>query len=166
MQTNTNSNSQPGQLNNLWKARQRAGLETKQVALLLSKKLPDEISRYERGINLPNLKTALKLEIVYQMPLRLLFAELFENLRVEVDEILRKNKQLFQGDIWFPKSAEQLKQEEFCFYADLLKSGIPNDIEMEAVTKHIIALSYTVSNYRQGLKPFEDEQFSKNGIDL
>lgn len=130
---------------------------------MLSKKSTDEISRYERGIYPPNLKTALKLEIIYQMPLRLLFAELFEELLQEVNEARRKHPQLLPQAGWFPKPAEQLRQEEFCFYAELLKTRIPNELEIRTVIKHIIALSNITSDLRQGRKPFENDQSAESG---
>lgn len=166
MKTNTNTARQQNQQNNLWQARKRAGLERKQVAFLLSKKSTDEISRYERGKYLPNLKTALKLEIIYQLPIRLLFQDLSEQLRTEIDEIKEKHIHLLPNTNWFPKSSEQLKQEEFCFYAELLTKHIPNQLELETVTKHIIALNNIVSDYKQGRKPFENEQSNQNKIDL
>ena len=66
--------------NRLWRARRRHGLGQKQVAFLIEKTL-DEVSRYERGLHLPELPTLLALEIVYGMPLRLLFPELLEQVR-------------------------------------------------------------------------------------
>jgi transcriptional regulator with XRE-family HTH domain len=166
METNTNSPSQSGQLNNLRQARHRAGLERKQVAFLLSKKSTDELSRYERGIYPPNLKTALRLEIIYKMPVRLLFQELFEQLRAEIGDMRAKQSSLLPDNYWFPKSAEQLKQEEFCFYAELLKNHLPNGLELETITKHIIALSQAVSDFKQGRNLLADEPLNKNKDEL
>ena len=158
MDTNTN-NAQPLiQANNLWQARKRAGLERKQVAFLLSIKSSDMISRYESGKHIPTLKTALKLEIIYQVPVRLLFQGLFEELRAEINEIKRKHQSLLPKEDWFPKSSEQLKQEEFCFYTEILKNHVPSDQEIEIATKHIIALNNTVSDYKQGRNPFNDDK--------
>ncbi len=150
MKTNINNTIK----NNLWRARQRSGFERKQIAFLLSRKVADEISRYEKGINLPNLKNALKLEIIYQTPIRLLFQDLFEQSRNEIGEIRERHAHLFPDNRWFPKPSDQLTQEEFCFYAELLKSRVPNKPELGAVTKHIIALNNTVSDYKQGHNPF------------
>lgn len=150
MKTNTNNTTK----NNLWQARQRSGFERKQIAVLLSRKVADEISRYEKGINLPNLKNALKLEIIYQMPIRLLFQPLFEQCRREISAIRQQQAQQIPDNNWFPNNAEQLKQEEFCFYSELLKTHIPKELELGAVTKHIIALNNTVTDYKQGRNPF------------
>src|SRR5437870_13110734 len=72
--------------NRLWIARKKRGFEQKQVAHLLNHKSVDQISRYENGSRLPKLQTALKLEIVYGVPLRLLFTDLYSQLRTEIKE--------------------------------------------------------------------------------
>ena len=166
MKTNTKPSPSKNQPNNLWRARNRAGLERKQVAFLLSKKLTDEISRYERGLCLPSLQTALKLEIIYRLPVHLLFEGLFEELRTEINERRRKHQFLLPGEAWFPKPVEQLRQEEFCFYADLLKQHIPSNLEMEIVNRHIIALNNTLINFKQDRNPFADEPLNKNKDEL
>lgn len=149
MKTNTNIPIQ----NNLWQARQRGGLERKQVAFLLSKKSIDEISRYERGMYLPSLKIALKLEIIYQTPVRLLFQKLFEQCRSEISEVRQRHSQRFPDNRWFIKNPEQLRHEEFCFYGELLKNHVPSSLELESATKHTITLINTVSDYKQNRKP-------------
>lgn len=87
MKTNTKPYQKAPRHNKLWQGRERAGLERKQVALL-SGKTVDEISRYERGLNKPNLQTALKFEIIYRMPVKLLFPELFRKLEIEIAAVL------------------------------------------------------------------------------
>ncbi len=148
MRTNTNIK------NNLWQARKRSGLARKQISLLLGHKSPDEISRYEKEVYLPSLKTALKLEIIYQMPVHLLFQSLYEQSRREISAIKLEHEHLFAGSEASPDRAEQLKSEETCFYGQLLKSHVPSQLELETATKHIIVLSNIVSQYRQGRNPF------------
>lgn len=161
MKTKTNTSNNHTGANNLWRARNRAGYDRKQASFLLGKSTSDEISRYERGLYPPNLPTALKLEIIYRMPVRLLFGELFERLRTEIEQLKRRNKSLFPADYWFPKSAEQLRQEEFCFYTDLVQDHAPTSSEIEAITKHLIALNNTINDYKQGRKPFEEDQLTR-----
>jgi DNA-binding XRE family transcriptional regulator len=140
--------------NNLWQARKRSGLERKQVAFLLAHKTTDDLSRYEKGIYLPSLKTALKLEIIYRMPIRLLFQSLFEEYRAEILRIREQHGGIFSNNYSFPKASDELKQEEICFYSELLKGRVPSSLELESVTKHTISLINTVSDYKQGRKPF------------
>ncbi|MDQ3179034.1 MAG: hypothetical protein M3Q33_00795 [Acidobacteriota bacterium] len=140
--------------NNLLQFRRRSGLALKQVAFLLSKKSTDELYRYENGICFPNLPTALKLEIIYQTPSRLLFQDLLESIKTDIAEKRKTHPQLFPERAWFPNRSEQLSQEENCFYADILKNRFPSPAEMEMITKHVIALTNTLSDYKQGRNPF------------
>ncbi len=140
--------------NNLLQVRRRRGLELKQVAFLLSKKSNDELYRYESGGYYPSLPTALKLEIIYQTPARLLFQDLFESFKAEIGEKRKARPHLFPERARFPNHIEQLDQGENCFYADILKTHAPDPSEMEMITKHIIALTNTLSDYKQGRNPF------------
>lgn len=60
------------------------GLSQKGVAYLMHMKRTNDLSRYEHGKRLPNLKNALKLEIVYRTPVAFLFVELYRQLRNEI----------------------------------------------------------------------------------
>lgn len=139
---------------NLLQARRRSELEPKQVAFLLSKKSADELYRYENGIYFPSLPTVLKLEIIYQTPTRLLFQDLFEELKTSIAERRKSHPHLFPERAWFPNQAEQLSQEESCFYSEILKTRFPSPAETAMITKHIIALTNTLSDYKQGRNPF------------
>ncbi len=140
--------------NNLLQARRRSGLELKQAAFLLSKKSTDELYRYENGIYFPNLPTVLKLEIIYQTPARLLFQDLFETFKTDIAEKRKSNPHLSSKRAWFLHHTDQLTQAERCFYAEILKNHFPSPPEMEMITKHIIALTNTLSDYKQGRNPF------------
>src|SRR5688572_3524715 len=70
--------------NRLWITRKRRGLEQKQVAYLLNHRTVNQISRYENGSRMPTLLAALKLEIIFGVPARLLFPDLHEQLRAEI----------------------------------------------------------------------------------
>jgi transcriptional regulator with XRE-family HTH domain len=72
--------------NYLWITRKKMGLAQKQVAFLLGHKSTTQLSRYERGTRIPSLKTALKLEIAYAKPLRLLFSELHDEVREDIQK--------------------------------------------------------------------------------
>lgn len=144
--------------NNLPQARRRCELLPKQVAFLLAKKSADEIYRYESSACFPSLPTALKLEIVYKTPVRLLYQDLFDALEKEIAGKRKSQSDNFpvQSEL-FPSRAEKLKMEENCFYADILKSRFPSPMEMNLITAHIINLSNTLSDYKQGRLPFDKE---------
>ena len=145
--------------NNLPQARRRSDFPAKQIASLLSKKSPDEIYRYEKSLCFPALPTALKLEIIYKTPVRLLFQDLFDALEKEIGERqkLQRDKFPVQTEL-FPSRAENLNREETCFYADILKNRFPSPVEIRLINAHIINLSNTLSDVKQGLDPFEKGQ--------
>lgn len=142
--------------NNLRQARKRRGLERKQVAFLLERKSTDEISRYEKGEYLPSLRTALLLEAIYQMPIRLLFQAMFDEYRTEILRKTQEHPHLFPDNRWFPKHADQLRQEEYCFFSELLRRHIPNQLELEIVNKHVVSLVNTSSDFKNGKNPFSE----------
>lgn len=69
--------------NSLWTFRKKQGLSQKRVAFFLGHKTSSQLSHYERGGKLPGLVNALKLEIIYQVPVAFLFADLYEMLKEE-----------------------------------------------------------------------------------
>lgn len=120
--------------NRLWRARRRHGLGQKQVAFLIEKTL-DEVSRYERGLHLPELPTLLALEVVYGMPLRLLFPELFEQVRdrisarIESRDVLRvKYEALLENSN---------PEREYCGYEEVLKLPDLSTAERDRVRSHV-----------------------------
>src|SRR3990172_194278 len=76
-------------LNKLWMARKKVGLGQKSVARLLGHHCTSPISEYETGKLFPNLRTALKLSIIYQTPLPQLYASLYNEIEQEVEEARR-----------------------------------------------------------------------------
>ncbi len=133
--------------NRLWIARNRAGYELKHVAHLISHKTPDLISRYEQGLHLPGLEIAFKFEILYKMPVQKLFKELYKKCRGEVRTIKQGNRGPHPGDI-YKNGTKRLRELEFCSYDEFLKSNIPNEIERNLITKHIIRLNNTVNKFK------------------
>ena len=70
--------------NHLWLYRQKRGYSQKQVALLLGHKSASHVSDYERGKRLPNLKTVLKLAVIFSTSVDLLFEEMRKELQGEI----------------------------------------------------------------------------------
>lgn len=145
--------------NNLLQARRRSKLVPKQIAFLLSKKTTDEIYRYENAAIFPNLPTALKLEIIYKTPVRFLFQDLFGALEKEIAEQRESQSEKFYAQSEpFLSRAEKLNMEEECFYSGILKKRFPSPMEIRQINAHIINLSNTLSDVKQGLSPFEKGQ--------
>ena len=116
--------------NRLRLARKGLGCEQKQIAKLLGYSLY-EVSRYETGQRLPGLKTALKLSIIYKLPLRVLFHIYFEECRAELIGRAHKfNKQeMLNIDLTEPT--------DYCSYLELVNSAFMTDIDKEKVRRHI-----------------------------
>jgi transcriptional regulator with XRE-family HTH domain len=68
--------------------RKRSGMSLKEVALVLGYRHAGEISRHERLSVLPSLRTALRYEALYRVPVKTLFPGLFEEETKEVEERL------------------------------------------------------------------------------
>lgn len=77
--------------NHLWSYRRKNSLSQKRVAFFLGHKTASQLSHYERGVKHPNLINALKLEIVYRVPVAFLFGDLYQKLR---DDIRAKEEKL------------------------------------------------------------------------
>lgn len=127
--------------NRLWQARHKAGLEQKQVARLLGHKNCDQVSRYERGVRLPNLRTALKLELIYHTPVARLFPEHYGNYRLEIVAVAATNR-LPSSD---NNGVERLPEAHVCTYDNLLLKKNPTVAETDAANKHTIRLIENIS---------------------
>lgn len=64
--------------------RRRLGLTQGEVAALLNISSGGALSRYEKGCKAPNLKTALRLSILYQTSFKKLFPKLYEELEYQI----------------------------------------------------------------------------------
>ena len=80
--------------NSLILYRERIGYTQLQVAALLGATSTASLSRFERGHQLPSLPTALKLAIIYRVPVDYLYSELYGLLR----ERIRAKEQAWQQD--------------------------------------------------------------------
>ena len=76
--------------------RKRSNLKQTDVAFLVGCKSGSKISAYERFVREPNLMTALACEVIFEVPVRELFAGLYDEVREQVKE---RQHQLAQG--WF-----------------------------------------------------------------
>jgi transcriptional regulator with XRE-family HTH domain len=63
--------------NRLWTYRKKKGLSQKRVAFLIAQKTSSQLCHYERGDKRPNLTNALKLEILYHVPVSFLYRDLY-----------------------------------------------------------------------------------------
>lgn len=132
----TKGDKQP---NRLWLARKRRGLEQKQVTYLLDHQTIDQLSRYEQGARLPSLENALKLEIIYRVPLRFLYQELFAKLEDEVWQRISLNPVLHKR--FGNRTAQEAGLSEYCAYAELLAAPHASEAARAAARRHVTALA-------------------------
>ena len=124
--------------NRLWLARKRRSLGQKQVALLIEKTV-DELSRYERGIHLPELQTLLALEIVYGTPLRLLFRELYEQIRAQIAERIESREALRGKYQTLLENSDP--EQKYCGYEETLKLPELSAMERDKIRSHVTRLA-------------------------
>lgn len=74
----------PKYQNDLYVTRRERGLSQKYVAALLGQSSTRELSKYERGVKLPPLPAALKLEIIYRRPVAFLYPDIYDDFRTLV----------------------------------------------------------------------------------
>ncbi len=68
--------------------RERMGFTQQHVAYLLGVRSKTLLSKIEQGHGFPNLKTALKLAVVYRVPVDFLYPDLYSSYR----EVIRKRE--------------------------------------------------------------------------
>jgi len=84
--------------NSLWSFRKKQGLPQKRVSFFLGHKASSQLSHYERGRKLPGLMNALRLEIIYQVPVASLFADLYQALQEEIRAREARLKKLLETE--------------------------------------------------------------------
>jgi transcriptional regulator with XRE-family HTH domain len=124
--------------NRLWLARKRRHLGQKQVAYLLGHKTPDLVSRYEKRMKLPNLQTALMLEIIYGIPVRILFNKHYEALQTKIHEKIKNNETI--TGMFGSLLTEGKGLREFCAYEDMLKASNLSETDLGKIRRHVTLL--------------------------
>lgn len=84
--------------NSLWTFRKKQGLPQKRVSFFLGHKASSQLSHYERGRKLPGLMNALRLEIIYQVPVAVLFGDLYQTLKEEIGDRGTRLKKMLEAE--------------------------------------------------------------------
>ena len=124
----------------LWLARKRKGLEQKHLARLLNQRNVNQISRYENSSRLPTLQTALTLEIILGAPVRVLFADLYDQLQSQIQERAKTDHALQEA------LAAKVDSGTACWFLDLLASPILPSEKIDELRKHAIELTNKLSD--------------------
>ena len=85
------SRNQHSNKNQLVVYRRRMGYSQKQAAAILGHGSTSMLSRYETGRSWPPLLTALRLEILYRIPVAFLYSKIYRQIK---DEVRRAEDQL------------------------------------------------------------------------
>lgn len=116
----------------LWMVRKRLGRGQKQIAKLLARSIP-QISRYETEQRIPSLKTALKLSIIYKLPIRLLFRDYYDECHSEINSRIKSLKHRATNiDITDPT--------DYCSYIEMMKTPFMTDVDKRKVQRHVLEL--------------------------
>lgn len=121
-------------------ARKRLCYEQKQVAQLLAHKSVNMISRYETGLDVPSLKTALKLSIIYKLPIRVLFQKYYRECQ---DEGTTRAKNLNRESML---KFDLTEPTDYCTYSELMKTSFLNEIDEKKIHRHTLMLMNERSN--------------------
>ena len=122
--------------NRLAIVRRRTLMNQKQVSGLLGNKSNDQISRYERGVQVPSLKNALKLGLIYNIPIRILLDRYFEECRKEV---VREQTQQSSG---IPSTVKVWARQEgdFCTFEEMLRRKNLGKVDQDKIGAHLAKL--------------------------
>ena len=126
--------------NRLAEIRKQRGLGQRQVATLLGHGEITELARLERGLTIPDLRCALKLAQIYELPVRVMLDEYYDACREEVRR---------QGSL-ITSSGSKTKHKEsadtrFCTYEQTLNSGFVNEERLREVRRHTTQLAHKLA---------------------
>ncbi len=114
--------------------RKRLGYEQKQIAVLLGHKTTYQICRYETGQRTPGFEEAIKLSILYSLPVHVLFDKSFRRFREELETTIKRFG--LSGKI----NPENFSDIDYCSYLELLKSDRISERSADRVRHHIKVL--------------------------
>jgi transcriptional regulator with XRE-family HTH domain len=80
--------------NRIWKYRKIKGFKQKELAFLIGQDLPSQVSRYERGLVIPNSEHLIKLCCALDTKIELLYPHLMKRWLQEVEDNKKQSKKL------------------------------------------------------------------------
>lgn len=128
--------------NRLAEIRKQRGLGQRQVATLLGHAEVTELAGLERGVTIPDLRCAMKLAQIYELPVRVMLDDYYDACRDEVgrqESLITpprpKTKPTESGDI----------ATEYCTYEQSLSSGHLNEDRLREVRRHTTQLAHKLA---------------------
>lgn len=114
--------------------RKRLGYEQKQIALLLGYKTRHQISRYETSQRIPSLKEAMKLSMLYGLPVYTLFNRYFRQCREELETTIK------QSGLDAKVNPENTPKADYCTYLELMNASHISKLNADKIRHHIKVL--------------------------
>jgi transcriptional regulator with XRE-family HTH domain len=112
--------------------RKRLGYERKQIAFLLGHKTTHQLCHYETGQRTPSFKEAVKLSLLYALPLRALFDRYFRHSFEELENTIKHSGSTVKINLENNQSTA-----DFCSYLELLNSPRITDSDADRIRRHI-----------------------------
>ena len=111
--------------------RMSLGYEQKQIANLLGQKTIYQYCRLENGQRVASLKDAIKLSLIFRLPISTLFDEYFVKCREELEKCLKTSS-----------LSDQIKLEdvEYCSYLEMMRSKYEGKANADKIRHHIKVL--------------------------
>ena len=114
--------------------RKRLGYEQKQIAVLLGHKNTYQLSRYETGQRVPSFKEAIKLSVLYGIPVRFLFERYFRHCREELENTIK------QTNLAAKINLQENKDIDYCSYLESMISTPVSEHDADKIRHHIKVL--------------------------
>lgn len=114
--------------------RKRLGYEQKQIAVLLGHKNTYQHSRYETGQRIPNFKEAVKLSVLYDLPVRVLFDRYVLRCREELETTIKNSGVAAKINL------DNDSGVDHCSYLELMNSTSISDKNSDKIRHHIKVL--------------------------
>ena len=126
--------------NRLAEIRKQRGLRQRQVATLLGHPEVTELARLERGVTIPDLRCALKLARIYELPVRVMLDDYYDACR---EEVTRQESLITSPG---PKTEQKESADtEYCTYEQRLSSVFLNEERLREVRRHTTQLAHKLA---------------------
>lgn len=121
--------------NRLLLFRRRKAYGRKQVAQLLGHRSVNQLSRVERGDKIPTLRVALKLAIIYDIPVREMLDGYFKVCLREV-----RMQEQSMSKLRSAAGISTTQEEDICTIAERLASENATELDLDKAARHSIDL--------------------------
>jgi transcriptional regulator with XRE-family HTH domain len=121
--------------------RKRLDYEQKHIALLLGHKTTYQISRYETDQRTPNFREAVKLSLLYNLPLSILFESYFRRCREELENSIKSAGLAAKINL-----ENALEVDGYCSYLESMNSDRISETAADRIRRHIKVLIEERSN--------------------